>query len=116
MVPVHNPPQRQKRKPRPRHLRPPRHRPRLKKKPRRHSEGDRVQIEPMSIMRRKIAERMIESHHVSAHVYSVIEVDYTETARLRDRLKGEYLERDGVKLTFLPFIIKAVIEGIKKWP
>ena len=81
-----------------------------------YSEGDRVQIEPMSIMRRKIAERMIESHHVSAHVYSVIEVDYTETARLRDRLKGEYLERDGVKLTFLPFIIKAVIEGIKKWP
>src|SRR5436190_2234299 len=81
-----------------------------------YSEGDRVQIEPMSIMRRKVAERMIESHRVSAHVYSVIEVDYTETARLRDRLKGEYLERDGVKLTFLPFIIKAVIEGIKKWP
>jgi pyruvate dehydrogenase E2 component (dihydrolipoyllysine-residue acetyltransferase) len=80
------------------------------------ADDDRVQIEPMSIMRRKIAERMIESHRVSAHVYSVIEVDYTETARLRDRLKGEYLERDGVKLTFLPFIIKAVIEGIKKWP
>jgi 2-oxoglutarate dehydrogenase E2 component (dihydrolipoamide succinyltransferase) len=79
-------------------------------------DDDRVQIEPMTIMRRKIAERMIESHRVSAHVYSVIEVDYTETARLRDRLKGEYLERDGVKLTFLPFIIKAVIEGIKKWP
>jgi pyruvate dehydrogenase E2 component (dihydrolipoamide acetyltransferase) len=80
------------------------------------AEGDRVQIEPMSIMRRKIAERMIESHRVSAHVYSVIEVDYTETAKLRDRLKGEYLERDGVKLSFLPFVIKAVIEGIKKWP
>src|SRR5436853_2152901 len=80
------------------------------------AEGDRVQIEPMSIMRRKIAERMIESHHVSAHVYSVIEVDYTETAKLRDKLKGEYLERDGVKLTFLPLVIKAVIEGIKKWP
>jgi pyruvate dehydrogenase E2 component (dihydrolipoamide acetyltransferase) len=79
-------------------------------------DDDRVQIEPMTIMRRKIAERMIESHRVSAHVYSVIEVDYTETARLRDRLKTEYLERDGVKLTFLPFIIKAVIEGIKKWP
>jgi pyruvate dehydrogenase E2 component (dihydrolipoamide acetyltransferase) len=80
------------------------------------ADGDRVQIEPMSIMRRKIAERMIESHRVSAHVYSVIEVDYTATAKLRDQLKGEYLERDGVKLTFLPFVIKAVIEGIKKWP
>src|SRR5947207_3141814 len=77
-----------------------------------YAEGDRVQIEPMSIMRRKIAERMIESHRVSAHVYSVIEVDYTETAKLRDKLKGEYFERDGVKLTFLPFVIKAVIEGI----
>jgi pyruvate dehydrogenase E2 component (dihydrolipoamide acetyltransferase) len=80
------------------------------------ADGDRVQIEPMSIMRRKIAERMIESHRVSAHVYSVIEIDYTATAKLREHLKGEYLERDGVKLTFLPFVIKAVIEGIKKWP
>ena len=81
-----------------------------------YAEGDRVEIEPMSIMRRRIAERMVESLHVSAHVYSMMEVDYTETARLREKLKGEYLERDGVKLTFMPFLIKAVIEGIKKWP
>jgi pyruvate dehydrogenase E2 component (dihydrolipoamide acetyltransferase) len=81
-----------------------------------YTEGDRVEIEPMSIMRRRIAERMVESLHLSAHVYSMMEVDYTETARLRERLKGEYLERDGVKLTFMPFLIKAVIEGIKKWP
>jgi 2-oxoglutarate dehydrogenase E2 component (dihydrolipoamide succinyltransferase) len=45
-----------------------------------------------------------------------MEVDFTATARVRDELKGEYLKRDGVKLTFMPFIIKAVIEGIKKWP
>ena len=81
-----------------------------------YAEGDRVEIEPMSIMRRRIAERMVESLHTSAHVYSMMEVDYTETAKLRERLKGEYLERDGVKLTFMPFLIKAVIEGIKKWP
>ncbi len=80
------------------------------------AEGDRVQIEPMSIMRRRIAERMIESRRVSAHVTSFMEVDYTKTAKLRDELKGEFLARDGVKLTFMPFIIKAVIEGIKKWP
>lgn len=80
------------------------------------SDDDRVEIEPMSIMRRRIAERMIESIQTSPHVYSIMEVDYTETARLRDKLKGEYLERDGVKLTFMPFLIKAVIEGIKKWP
>jgi pyruvate dehydrogenase E2 component (dihydrolipoamide acetyltransferase) len=80
------------------------------------SESDRVEIEPMTIMRRRIAERMVESIRTSPHVYSIMEVDYTETARLRDKLKGEYLERDGVKLTFMPFLIKAVIEGIKKWP
>jgi len=80
------------------------------------AEDDRVEIEPMSIMRRRIAERMVESLHAAAHVYSIMEVDYTETAKLREKLKLEYLERDGVKLTFMPFLIKAVIEGIKKWP
>ncbi|HET8674387.1 MAG TPA: dihydrolipoamide acetyltransferase family protein, partial [Blastocatellia bacterium] len=80
------------------------------------AEGDRYEIEPMSMMRRRIAERMIESRRISAHVTSFMEVDFTETARLRDELKGEYLKRDGVKLTFMPFIIKAVIDGIKKWP
>jgi 2-oxoglutarate dehydrogenase E2 component (dihydrolipoamide succinyltransferase) len=80
------------------------------------AEGDRYEIEPMSVMRRRIAERMVESRHVSAHVTSFIEVDFTETAKLRDKLKSEFLERDGVRLTFMPFIMKAVIEGIKKWP
>src|SRR5712692_3091543 len=79
-------------------------------------DGDRVQIEPMSMMRRRIAERMVESRRVSAHVTSFMEVDFTKTAKLRDEMKGEFLGRDGVKLTFMPFIIKAVIEGIKKWP
>ena len=80
------------------------------------AEGERVQIEPMSIMRRRIAERMVESRRISAHVSSFMEIDFTRTAKLRDELKGDFLNRDGVKLTFMPFIIKAVIEGIKKWP
>ncbi|MFY9611324.1 MAG: dihydrolipoamide acetyltransferase family protein [Blastocatellia bacterium] len=80
------------------------------------ADGDRYEIEPMSLMRRRIAERMVESRRISAHVTSFMEVDFTATARVRDELKGEYLKRDGVKLTFMPFIIKAVIEGIKKWP
>lgn len=79
------------------------------------AEGDRVEIEPMSIMRRRIAERMVESRHTSAHVTSFMEVDFSKTAKLRESMKGDF-ERDGVKLTFMPFIIKAVIEGIKKWP
>jgi 2-oxoglutarate dehydrogenase E2 component (dihydrolipoamide succinyltransferase) len=81
-----------------------------------YGEGDRVEIEPMSVMRRRIAERMVESRRISAHVTSFMEVDFTETSKVRDRLKGEYLERDGVRLTYTPFIMKAVIEGIKKWP
>ncbi|MFY9556750.1 MAG: dihydrolipoamide acetyltransferase family protein [Blastocatellia bacterium] len=80
------------------------------------SETDRVEIEPMSIMRRRIAERMVESRRISAHVTSFMEVDFTKTGKLRDEMKGEFLERDGVKLTFMPFIMKAVIEGIKKFP
>lgn len=80
------------------------------------ADGDRYEIEPMSTMRKRIAERMVESRHISAHVTSIMEIDFTETAKLRDKLKGEYLSRDGVRLTFMPFIIKAVIEGIKKWP
>ena len=83
--------------------------------PQPYAEGDRVEIEPMSIMRRKIAERMVESRHISAHVTSFMEVDFSKTAKLRESLKGDF-ERDGVKLTFMPFIIKAVIEAIKKWP
>jgi len=83
--------------------------------PQPYAEGDRVEIEPMSIMRRRIAERMVESRHISAHVTSFMEVDFSKTAKLREGLKAEF-ERDGVKLTFMPFIIKAVIEGIKKWP
>jgi pyruvate dehydrogenase E2 component (dihydrolipoyllysine-residue acetyltransferase) len=80
------------------------------------TEGDRYEIEPMSNMRRTIAQRMVESRRISAHVTSFMEVDFTETAMLRDELKDEYLKRDGVKLTFMPFIIKAVVEGIKKYP
>ncbi|MBI3654340.1 MAG: 2-oxo acid dehydrogenase subunit E2, partial [Acidobacteria bacterium] len=80
------------------------------------ADSDRVEIVPMTIMRRKIAERMVESKHTSAHVYSLIEVDYSKTAAVRDKLKKEFLERDGVKLTYMPFIIKAVLEGLKKFP
>jgi pyruvate dehydrogenase E2 component (dihydrolipoamide acetyltransferase) len=79
-------------------------------------EGDRVEIVPMSVMRKRIAEHMVLSLRTSAHVTTFMEVDFTETAKLRDKLKDEYLKREGVRLTYMPFIIKAIIEGIKKWP
>lgn len=81
-----------------------------------YAQGERVQIEPMSVMRRKIAEHMVLSRRTAAHVTTFFEVDYTNIARLRDRMKKSFEERNGVKLTFLPFIIKATIDAIKAFP
>ena len=73
------------------------------------------EVVPMTIMRRRIAEHMIASRRTSAHVHSVFEVDYSRVSRLRDAKKAEY-ERAGAKLTYLPFIVKAVVAGLRKVP
>ncbi len=78
--------------------------------------GERVHIEAMSVMRRKIAEHMVLSRRTSAHVTTFFEVDYTNIARLRERHKKTYEERNGVKLTYLPFIIRATIDALKAFP
>lgn len=71
--------------------------------------------EPMSIMRRKIAEHMVMSKHTSAHVYTIFEVDMNEVVKRRDAAKKEF-ESEGVKLTFLPYFVEACIRGIKEYP
>ena len=76
-------------------------------------EGDRV--EPWSKIRKLTADHMIMSRRVSAHVNSMIEVDYTRVAQVRARKKAEYTER-GVNLTFLAFIAKAVADNLRKHP
>ncbi len=78
--------------------------------------GDRVTIEPMSNMRRKIAENMINSQRTSAHVTTFFEVDFTNIARLRDRVKKQFEAQNGTKLTFLPFVIKAAVDALKAIP
>jgi 2-oxoglutarate dehydrogenase E2 component (dihydrolipoamide succinyltransferase) len=78
--------------------------------------GDRVTIEPMSMMRRKIAEHMVMSRRTSAHVTTFFEVDFTNIARLRERAKKSFEERNGVKLTFMPFVIKAAIDALRAFP
>ena len=70
---------------------------------------------PLRGIRRKIAERMVKSKHTAAHVTHVDEVDMTEIVHLRERTK-ESAEKRGVKLTFLPFIIKALIPALKQYP
>jgi pyruvate dehydrogenase E2 component (dihydrolipoyllysine-residue acetyltransferase) len=77
------------------------------------SSGDRV--EPMSIMRKKIAEHMIVSRRTSAHVYSVFEVNYSRVEEIRKARKHDYEER-GVKLTYTSFIAKAVIDALGRHP
>lgn len=76
--------------------------------------GDRV--EPMSVMRKKIAEHMTFSRQTSAHVTSVYEIDMTNVAKFRDKNKAEFQTRYGTKLSFMPFIFQAVTNALRKFP
>jgi 2-oxoglutarate dehydrogenase E2 component (dihydrolipoamide succinyltransferase) len=78
------------------------------------SAGDRV--EPMSIMRKKIAEHMVFSRQTSAHVTSVYEIDMTNVVKFRDANKNAFQERFGTKLTFMPFIFQATVAALRKFP
>ncbi len=77
--------------------------------------GDNVDIVPMSVMRRKIAEHMVLSRRTSAHVHSVFEVDYTRVSKIRQARKADY-ERQGVKLTYMSFLMKATVDALKAVP
>ena len=76
----------------------------------------RGQVVTMSRLRKVIAARMVESLHVSAQLTTVIEVDVTKIARLRDKAKSNFEAREGVKLSFLPFFAVAVCEALKQHP
>jgi len=78
------------------------------------SEGAEERI-PFRGMRKRIAENMARSKGTAAHFTYVEEIDVTELVDLRNRAKSRAAER-GIALTFLPFIIKAVVAGLKKWP
>ncbi|MBA2543313.1 MAG: 2-oxo acid dehydrogenase subunit E2 [Deltaproteobacteria bacterium] len=70
---------------------------------------------PLRGMRKKIAEAMSRSVHTAAHFTYVEEIDMTELVAVRDRAKSRAADR-GVKLNYLPFIVKAVVSSLKKWP
>ncbi len=76
-------------------------------------EGDRV--EPWGRVRKLTADHMILSRRVSAHVNSLMEIDYTHVAGIRKRLKADYAAR-GVNLTYLAFIVKAIADNLRKHP
>jgi pyruvate dehydrogenase E2 component (dihydrolipoamide acetyltransferase) len=75
--------------------------------------GDLV---PLSKMRSIIAQRMVESKHTSAHVHSVFKIDMTRIVKIREREKSKYEQRNGVKLTYMPFITSAVVSCLRKMP
>jgi pyruvate dehydrogenase E2 component (dihydrolipoamide acetyltransferase) len=77
-------------------------------------EGDRV--EQMTVMRKKIADHMVQSRRTSAHVTTVYEIDMTRIAKLREQHKESFAERTGTKLTFMPFIFQAVNNALRKFP
>ena len=70
----------------------------------------------MTKMRSIIAQRMVESKQTSAHVHTVFKVDMTRIVRMREKEKAKYEQRNGVKLTFMPFIARAVISALRKHP
>ena len=74
------------------------------------------EVQPLSIMRQKIAEHMVASKHVSPHVYSVDEIDMTKVAAIRAKAKAEFESRYETKLTFMPFFVKAVVAGLRAYP
>jgi pyruvate dehydrogenase E2 component (dihydrolipoamide acetyltransferase) len=73
-------------------------------------------VEPMTPMRRGIAEHMRRSLETSAHVTTVFEIDMSKVAAIRERLKQPYGERYGVRLTYLAFIARATVEALRNWP
>ena len=77
---------------------------------------DRDEVVAMTKIRRITAENMILSKRTSAHVTTVFQVDYTNIAKLRERSKDAFLEKNGVKLTYLPFIFRAAIQALKEFP
>ena len=74
------------------------------------------EVQPMSVMRQRIAEHMIASKNVSPHVYSVDEIDMTKVAALRAKSKDEFEKRYETKLTFMPFFVKAAVAGLRAFP
>ena len=74
------------------------------------------EVQPLTVMRQKIAEHMVASKHVSPHVYSVDEIDMSKIAALRAKSKDDFEKRYETKLTFMPFFVKAAVAGLRAYP
>jgi pyruvate dehydrogenase E2 component (dihydrolipoyllysine-residue acetyltransferase) len=77
---------------------------------------DRDEVVAMTKIRKITADNMILSKRTSAHVTTVFHIDYTNIARLRDQNKDAFFQKNGVKLTYLPFIFRACVQALKEFP
>jgi len=75
-----------------------------------------TEVVPMSTMRKAIAEHMVLSKRTSAHVNTIFEADMTPIVKLRERHKDEFEKREGVKLTYTPFFVKALVDTVREFP
>ena len=80
------------------------------------SEQAKVRIEPMSAMRAKIAEHMVQSQRTSAFVTTIHKVDMTRVEKMRQKHKADFQARYGISLTYLPFIARAAVEALSEYP
>jgi 2-oxoglutarate dehydrogenase E2 component (dihydrolipoamide succinyltransferase) len=74
------------------------------------------ELVPLTRMRSIIAQRMVDSKRTSAHVHTVFKIDLTRIVKIREKEKAKYEQRNGVKLTYMPFITRAVIATLRKMP
>jgi len=74
------------------------------------------EAQPMSAMRQRIAEHMVASKRVSPHVYSIDEADMTRIAKIRERSKAAFEAKYGTRLTYMPFFVRACVEGLRAFP
>jgi pyruvate dehydrogenase E2 component (dihydrolipoamide acetyltransferase) len=74
------------------------------------------EAQPMSNMRQRIAEHMVASKRVSPHVYSIDEADMTRIAKIRERSKAAFEAKYGTQLTYMPFFVRACVEGLRTFP
>ncbi|SFS02733.1 2-oxoglutarate dehydrogenase E2 component [Granulicella pectinivorans] len=74
------------------------------------------ELVPMTKMRAIIAKRMVESKHTSPHVHTIFKVDMTRIVKLREKEKNKYEQRNGTKLTYMPFITRAAVNALRKHP
>lgn len=78
--------------------------------------GEGVEIIPMDHIRKKIAEHMVHTVHTAAHVGLYIEVDMFNVYRIRENSKNNFYRKEGIKLTFMPFLSEAVVKTLKEFP